>query len=53
MRLLVWNTERQMYECSDCRWIQALCSDCSDPAEKLEIEFDAHRCEEHQRKIAA
>jgi hypothetical protein len=53
MRLLVWNGERRMYECSDCRWKQELCADCNDPAEKLELQFARHRCVEHQQKSAA
>ncbi len=53
MRFLVWNTEMQKYECSDCRWKQALNPESSDPAERLEHEFAAHSCEEHQRKAAA
>lgn len=53
MRFLVWNTEMQKYECSDCRWKQALNPESSDPAERLEHEFAAHNCEEHQRKAAA
>jgi hypothetical protein len=53
MRCLVWNTEMQKYECSDCRWKQALNPESSDPAERLEHEFAAHNCEEHQRKAAA
>jgi hypothetical protein len=53
MRFLVWNTERKFYECSDCHWKQALCADCNDPAEKLELQFTMHRCVEYQRKSAA
>jgi hypothetical protein len=53
MRFLVWNTEMQKYECSDCRWKQALNPESNDPAERLEHEFAAHNCEEHQRKAAA
>lgn len=52
MRLLEWNTETQMYECSECRWRQALNTEASDPAEKLEREFEMHRCEEYQQKAA-
>ena len=53
MRFLVWNSEMQKYECSDCRWKQALNPESNDPAERLEHEFAAHNCEEHQRKAAA
>ncbi len=53
MRFLVWNGDRQKYECSECSWKQALRTDCSDPAERLEMQFDQHSCEEHQRKAAA
>ena len=53
MRFLVWNGDTQKYECSECRWKQALSTDSSDPAERLEMQFDAHACEEHQRKAAA
>ncbi|HWB32473.1 MAG TPA: hypothetical protein VG714_04805 [Acidobacteriaceae bacterium] len=53
MRFLTWNTETQKYECSECCWKEALCADCNDPAERLELNFQGHRCEEHQRKAAA
>lgn len=53
MRFMVWNTETQRYECSGCGWRQALCADCSDPAERLEMEFLNHRCEEYLREAAA
>lgn len=46
------DTETQKYQCSDCRWKQALCADCNDPAEKLELEYQAHRCEDHGSKAA-
>jgi hypothetical protein len=52
MRFMVWNAEMQRYECRECRWQQALCAACNDPAEKLELEFQAHRCEDHQKKAA-
>jgi hypothetical protein len=53
MRFMVWNTEMQKYECSHCSWKQAILADCSDPAEKLELEFQTHRCEEYLQKAAA
>lgn len=53
MRFLLWNTETQKYECTECSWRQALCSESNHPAERLELEFQTHRCEEHQRKSAA
>jgi hypothetical protein len=53
MRFMIWNTEMQTFECNECRWHQALCTDCSDPAERVEMEFNLHRCEEHQQRSAA
>ena len=53
MRLMVWNNEIQKYECSECCWKESICADCNDPAERLELLFDAHICEQHQQKAAA
>jgi hypothetical protein len=53
MRFMIWNTKMQVFECNVCRWSQALSPDSNDPAERLELEFSLHRCEEHRRKSAA
>lgn len=53
MRLMSWNTNSQMFECNECQWQQALSTDCTDPAERVEQEFRQHRCEEHGHKAAA
>lgn len=52
MRFLVWNTETKQYDCSECSWKQALSAASNDPAERLELEFQSHRCEDFQRKAA-
>ena len=53
MRTMIWNTETQAYECNACQWEQAICTNCSDPAERLELDFSLHRCEEYRERAAA
>jgi hypothetical protein len=53
MRFMIWNGDRQVYECNLCEWKQAILASRSDPAECLERDFSLHQCEEHRRKAAA